>query len=237
MKIKKNLPTILTCLGVGGVVATVITTINSTCKASELISAEKNEPTNEISDYVKKQIICLYLTPILVGVSTILCIIGSNVLNKKAQASILSAYSLLYTSFITYKERVKNEFGEAGDRKIRGNLAKQKFDNVSDKENDVWFIDSYLGMVFKSTTEQVQRAEYELNRIFILRGYASLHDFYTYLGISETSLARMFGWSFDIGADSGYEWVDFKHEKKILNDRGREAYLITYPFEPVINYI
>lgn len=236
MRIKKYLPTVLTCLGVGGVIATVVTTINSTCKATELISSETNESIEEISADVKKQIVCMYSAPFLIGVSTISCIVGSNVLNKRTQASILSAYSLLHASFTEYKAQVKEEFGVEGEKKVRENIAKQKIDETSDKDGGIWFEDCFLGMPFESTIEQVQKAEYELNRTFILRGYVSLYDFYSYLGIPETSMAKMFGWSYDIGVAWGYEWIDFTHEKT-MDDKGREIYLISYTFEPVINYI
>lgn len=46
-------------------------------------------------------------------------------------------------------------------------------------------------------------AEYHLNRKFVLRGYASLNEFYMFLGLPQTNLGEVLGWT----CTYGYSWI------------------------------
>ena len=61
------------------------------------------------------------------------CIFGSNVLNKRQQASLASAYALLDTSFKEYKKKVIDLYNEEADIEIRNEIAKDKYE-----ENDIF---------------------------------------------------------------------------------------------------
>ena len=70
-------------------------------------------------------------------------------------------------------------------------------------------------------------AEYHLNRNFTMRGYATLNEFYEFLGLEETLFGSMMGWAVD---DDIY-WIDFNHRKTEL-EGGLECYIVEAPFSP-----
>lgn len=95
--LKKASPTILTCIGAVGVVATAVLAVKATPKADGLIKADsrRNHDGNPYAatklEAVKSCWKC-YIPAAATGVATIICIFGANTLNKKQQASLASAY-------------------------------------------------------------------------------------------------------------------------------------------------
>lgn len=235
----KNTIRLLTICSIAGTIGTAILSIKATQKAVRILNTYEDEMDKEPSLKDKIELLLpIYVPTILTVGSTIFCILSVNHISKKSQGSILAAYSLLETQFKEYKKSVKTIYGENSDDEIINNVLNDKIIDsnlrCTDK-NEVIFIEDLIQEPFISTIEQVQRAEYELNRLFILRGYASVNDFLTFIGVDEKGLGDMFGWSFDIGVDYGYEWIDFTHEK--IDYNGREAYLIHYTFEPIFNFL
>ena len=100
VRLKRGSPTVLTCLGVAGVVATTVSAVMATPKAIEKI--RKDSLINHDGDpcgYSKTEAIrsawVYYIPSTVIGVSTITCIVGANVLNRHQQASLSS---LTYTA-------------------------------------------------------------------------------------------------------------------------------------------
>lgn len=110
--LKRNAPTILSCLGAAGVVSTSIFTAKATTKASALIEqatlekGEKLEPLEVINVALP-----VYIPAILSGVATVACIFGANTLNKNHQASLIAAYGMLDQSYKEYKAKVEELHG------------------------------------------------------------------------------------------------------------------------------
>ena len=235
----KNTIRVLTICSALGVVGTAIFSIKATQKAVQILNTYEDEMGKEPSYKDKIELLLpVYIPTILTVGSTIFCILSVNHISKKSQGSILAAYSLLETQFKEYRKSVKTMCGENLDNEIVNNMPNDKVLNSDLKcidKNEIIFIEDLIQKPFISTMEQVRSAEYELNRLFILRGYVSVNDFFTFLGVDEKGIGEMFGWSFGIGTDYGYEWIDFTHEK--IDYEGHEAYLIHYPFEPMFNYL
>ena len=117
-KLQRNSSNILTCVGAVGVISTSISSVKATPKAIPLTKFE-----------IVKTVGFVYTPSILIGVSTIACIFGANVLNKKNQAALMSAYALIDNSFKEYKNKVKELYGENADTDIRNSIAVDKFKN------------------------------------------------------------------------------------------------------------
>lgn len=125
--LKRNSSTILTGLGAVGVVGTAVATAKATTKASRLLDEIANEKGEDLTVYEKVRIAApIYIPAILLGVSTISCIFGANALNKRYQASLVSAYTVLDQSYKEYKTKVGELFGEDADRQVRHEIAKEK---------------------------------------------------------------------------------------------------------------
>lgn len=235
----KNAPTILTYIGSLGVVATTITAVRATPKAI-LILEEVEELKGEELTTSEKIIAAapVYIPSLLIGISTISCIVGANILNKRNQAMLTSAYALLDSSFKEYKEKVIELYGEDTDEEIKTELAKDNYDKdkVIGSENKTLFYDEYSKRYFESTTLKVQQAEYYVNRDLTTRDYVYLNEFYEHLGIPTIDSGWKLGWSTGACLDMYWQnWIDFTHKKITLKD-GTECLSIIMFQEPILNF-
>ncbi len=246
---KKASPTILTCIGAIGVVATAVLAVKATPKAVDLIRADsrKNHDGDPYAatkiEAVKSCWTC-YIPATITGAATIACILGANVLNRRQQASLASAYALVSRSYNDYKRKARELYGEETHKKIMESLAAEKVDkdhtiiypglvsmNSTDfedsDEEDRLFYDSFSERYFTSTIGKVLQAEYHLNRNFALAGSISLNQFYELLGIDGIPEGDCVGWFIN---DEMY-WIDFNHSKAVLED-GLECYIIDMVHTP-----
>ena len=95
--IKRNAPTILTCLGAIGVIATAVMAVKGTPKALTLLENAKEEKEEELTKLEKFKIAGPVYTPaIITGAATIACIFGSNIISKNQQAAIIGTELAIY---------------------------------------------------------------------------------------------------------------------------------------------
>ena len=81
-------------------------------------------------------------------------------------------------------------------------------------------------------------AEYHFNRNFALYGYASLNDFYSFLGLEATEQGEALGWAAWKFYADGFEgaWIDIDHRKVTMED-GMECYILEYVIPPNAEYL
>lgn len=234
--VKHNSSTILTCIGAVGVVGTAVLTGKAVVKASKLLEEAKEEKGEDLTPMESLQVAGpTYIPAVLTGVATITCIFGANTLNKKKQAALISAYTLLDRSYKDYKEKVEELYGEVAGRNVRNELAKDKYDDndISVDGDKQLFYDEFSERYFESTTEKVLKAEYELNKMIAVDCGAFLNEFYELLGIDRTDYGDYMGWSsFKLAETYGYCWVDFEHTKVVMDD-GLECTIISMKQEPM----
>lgn len=237
--LKKNAPTILTSLGAIGVVATAVTAVQATPKAVQLIERAEEEKGEKLTKLeVVKAAGPVYIPSVLTGIATITCIFGADALNKRRQAALLSAYALLDNSYKEYKAKVADIYGEEADEKVKASIAQDYYEGrpIEPEGDKKLFFDSFSMRYFESTIEDVQRAEYKLNRDFEMKDAVSVNEFYELLGIEPVENGDKYGWSTDACFEMyGNSWIDFDHYKGTLDD-GLEYYILSMPFEPVYNF-
>ena len=219
--VKRHGSTILTCVGSVGVVATAVMTSKATPKAARLLEDTKKKKGEKLTKLEKVKVTAhVYIPTILVGASTIACIFGANVLNKRQQAGLMSAYALIDNSFKEYKSKVKELYGEEGFKNIQNELAKDKYeDDTKIDDGKQLFYDEFSGRYFESTMEQVLTAEYELNRMLSIDSGLYLNEFYDLLDIPTIECGNQLGWSGSELVESyWYCWIEFTHKKVIMED-------------------
>lgn len=239
--LKRNSATILTCVGGAGVVATAVLTAKATPKAKLLLEQAKEEKGEDLTKF--ETVIAAgpaYIPAIVTCATTLVCIFGANALNKKQQASLMSAYALLDNSYKAYKNKVSELYGEDGVKLVREEIAKDDYAEIADdihvEDDKKLFYDEYSGRYFNSTMEDVQRAEYNLNRDIVMRGYAYVNEFYEHLGIEPIDGGWDLGWSQGaLLACYWQEWLDFSHTKVVMDD-GLECHIVTMFQEPLIDF-
>ena len=244
--LKKNSSTILTVAAVAGVITTSVLSAKAAIKASRVLAHKEEEKGEKLTfEETISSVWTIYIPPVIAGMSTIACVFGANILNKRQQASLASAYALIENSYREYKAKLKEIYGEEAHNNIVDAIAAEKHEDVhissggltseytqeieSDTEPRL-FYDEYSGRYFESTIEKVLLAEYHLNRNYILRGFARLNDFYEFLGLEQTDYDEAVGW--DICSE--IYWIDFNHRKILIGDDNDsfECYIIEMPCYP-----
>lgn len=235
----RNGSTILTCVGAVGVVATSAMAVKATPKALRLLNEAEEEKGEKLTKLeIVKVAGPVYIPSIAVGAATIGTIFGANALNKRQQASLMSAYALLDGAYKEHKKKVTELYGEDANKRISEEIAKDKYEKVDIvlDDNKKLFFDDFSGRYFESTMENVIRAEYEINKKISLWGGAELNEFYELLDIPQMDTFNRMGWSIGaIMSDTWGNWLDFKHDKVIMDD-GLECYIISAWPEPMYDY-
>lgn len=235
----RNGSTILTCMGGVGLVATAVLTATATPKAMTRVDKAREEKGEELT---KVEVVIAaapaYIPPVLTGLATLGCMFGANTLNKRQQASMASAYALLDTSYKEFKKKVGEVYGEDAVQKVQAEIAKDKYEesDIQPADGMKLFYDDFSGRLFESTIEKVQEAEYNINRDLSMQGYATLNQFYDYLGMVPIESGNDLGWSADMNFDYYWqEWIDFGHHKTTMRD-DLECIMITMFSEPTLSW-
>lgn len=237
--INRNASTILTCVGGVGVVATTVMAVKATPKVLTILKEAEEEKGQELTR-VEKIVVAApsYIPAALTGAATIACIVGANILNKKQQAGLASAYAMLDVSYKEYRKKVDELYGENADAHVREEISKDKYKekDIPKVEGKQLFFDEFSGRFFYSTIEKVQQAEYLVNRDLVMQYYSTLNDYYGYLGIPHVDGGHDIGWSTTMNEQAYWqEWVDFSNEKTITDD-GDVYYIIRMFQEPMVGF-
>ena len=238
--LRKASPTILTGLGVIGVVGTAVLSVRATPKALALIKVKKDElKTDKLTpqELVEATWKC-YIPSALVGVSTIACVIGIGDLDRRNQAALTSAYAILNESYKQYRQAAKKVYGEDADNKIHAEMAKdaqvasydwgyQVYNMDMDPESEqVLFYDLTSKKYFTTTMAAVLNAQYHVNRNLAIRGDCSLNEYLSFLGVEGIDKGDEMGWEISYMVEEmDCYWLDFDNQKTTLED-GLECIVI-----------
>ena len=234
--LKRNSSTILTFIGAAGVVGTAILAVKATPKALRLIDEVKEEKGEELT---KLEIVNVagpaYIPSVAVGLATIGCIFGANVLNHKQQATLISAYGLLDRTYKEYRAKVSEVFGEDADSQVQEAIARDKYEgediSLADSNKRLFYEERY-GKYFERSMEEVLDAEMRVNQCFVENGVVSLSEFYEFLGLDEVYGADLIGWESDSMIEFyGHGWIKFEHQLVKMDD-GLECYIIDTQVKP-----
>lgn len=237
--LKRNSGTILTGIGAAGVLATSVMAVKATPKALRILEEAKEEKGEDLTAIEAVRIAGpIYIPAVISGVSTIACIFGANILNKRSQASLVSAYAFLDNSYKEYKNKVSELYGNEENSNIVKEIAKDKYKDYSysfEDDKQLYF-DEYSGRYFQSTPEDIQKAEYELNRTLAIHDRVYLNDWYESIGLDPLDYGGEFGWSTGINYEQYWQtWIDFGHIKTVLDD-GLECTIVSFDQEPVFDF-
>lgn len=249
MTLRRNSPKLLTILAAMGTVSTAFATARATPKALLLIREAESQKGEDLTALEKVKVAAVpYIPAVLLGSATIVCIFGAQMLNRRVQSSMASAYALLDQSFKDYRRKLKELYGDEADKKVIEALAVEKAKTVyievsylsgpcelsldENSSKPVLWYDEYSKRFFTASLEQVLMAEYHLNRNYILRGEAVINELYEFLGLEPTDWGTEAGWA---PMDEWMFWIEFNHIPAKLDD-GSVFYIIEMPFEPILNY-
>ena len=229
----------MTCIGAVGVIATTVSAVKATPKAIALLELAKEEKGEELDTLETVKIAGpAYIPAIVLGVSTLACIFGANVLNQRGQASLMSAYALVDSGYKDYRKKVDELYGDEAGAEVRAEIAKDKYeaDPIEVQDGNRLYYDFYSGRYFEATPAFVKNAEYELNRKIAMDDCAYLNEWYELLDIEPLEHGLSFGWASYANSQMYWQtWIDFHHEKTVMDD-GLECIIISFMQEPYPNF-
>jgi hypothetical protein len=209
-----NSTTILTGMGVTGVVTTAYLTGRASFKAAQIIDREtqrrvatamtpdKTEP--EMTPKEKLKLVWpLYVAPISLGTTTITAIVMSNHAASKKIAALTVASGISERAFQEYKAKVVEKLGETKEIGIRDAVAQDRVNQtplptrevIIAGSGDVLCFDMTTGRYFVSSMEKIRQAENKVNYDIINHDYASLSAFYDEIGLPPTPYSDTVGWN------------------------------------------
>lgn len=214
----RNTPTILTTLGVLGVVETGILSYKAGTKGKNIMD-EKRKDLRDVAPGDKaakravigeivKEMTPVVAPPIAMGFATGACIIGSNRVSTRRIAAISAAYSLTETALKDYKQKTTELLGERKATQIRDAISKDKVaknpppaDDSSQiiltGDGDTLCMDNYTGRCFRSNAQKIgaaiNRMSYEVRNCM----YVSLNEFWDEIGLERRPIGDDLGWNID----------------------------------------
>ena len=240
---KENGATILTGLGVVGVASTAVMAARATPKAISLLAEKemhKQENYGEGLTRFEKALAMApaYIPAILMGTATVGCILGANHLNKVRQADLLAAYACLDATFKDYQAKVKDIFGEAGEKKVREELEKERFisEKYGDPSEKKLFYDEFSNRYFEMSIHELLKAIYDANRMYNYLGELKLNELYEYLGLKKIDIGETLGWNAQKDWECyGFSWIEVRWEQ-IETPDNLEAFAIRFEIDPAKDY-
>lgn len=227
--IQKNSPYILTGLGCAGVVSTAIMTGKAAVKASRVIEdahiqkgkeTSPDETPTPLSIKEKAKLTWKYFVPpIVMGATSVGCIIGAQSVNTRRHAALASLYTLSEQTLKDYRENVKEIVGKNKEEKAYEKVQQDRLITEPPKDGSIiltgkgetLFRDSYSGRYFKSDIETLRRIENELNHNIVHQMWVALNDLYMLIGLDEIKLGDDIGWDPD-------QLIEFKFIPTIYKD-------------------
>lgn len=221
---KKNSPVILTGLAIVGVISTAYAAYKAGPRADKILEAYRKDirdchPNDKeariavVGETVKKMV-PVVAPPIIMGGTTIACIVGSHSVSSRRIAALSAAYSLSETTVKNLNSKMEDMLGEKKTRAIKDSIMKDKLKADSEKDkkilsdgqlvipNDgtVLCKDLYSGRLFYSNAEKIKQAIAKCSYEIISDMYISLNDFYE--AIDSPQLPRIpmgedLGWNID----------------------------------------
>lgn len=257
-QIKKHSPEILLVTGITGVVTSAVMACKATTKVDAIVE-ESKKSIDMIHEGMEAGNICdveyteedgkkdlaivyiqtgvkfakLYGPSVLLGLTSIGCILASNNIIHKRNVALSAAYTAIDRSFKGYRSRVIERFGENMDRELRYNIKTQEVkETVVDEETGKKkTVKSTVSVVDPNTYSDYARffdeycagwtkdAEYNLmflrqqqnyaNELLKSRGHLFLNEVYDMLGIDRTKAGNIVGWVYDEKHPVGDNFVDF----------------------------
>ena len=235
---------ILTGLGVVGVATTAVLAAKATPKALELLQEKdeyKQEAYGEPLTRFEKVLAMApaYIPAVLTGLATVSCIVGMNRVSYTKQASLISAYTYLNSSYEEYRRKVKEVFGEEGEAKVRAELGREieLYEKYGSLHEPRLFYDEISNRYFEMSMYEMKEAEYNMNRMFNFLGALKLNEVYEFFNLGPTEYGESVGWAALRDWEViGYSWIEATFDEITTND-GLQAFVIRFNMPPTKDYL
>lgn len=247
-----NASSILTAGGVVGTVTTAVLTSRATFKAAEIIREKEIEEIEKAGEDIARtdaqtmglstgariKLVWPYYVPsVVVGSATIGSIVMANRISVQRAAALAAAYGISEGRLQEYKEKVAEKLTGPKKQAIDDEIAQDRVNaNPPSREviilagGDVLCYDMLTGRYFRSTVEQIKRAETEINHELFESDGASLSEFYDKIGLPPTNYTDTVGWN---GLQDGVLEVKLS---TVMSPDEKPCVAIDFSIAPTPNY-
>ena len=234
----KNAPTILTAVGVAGVVVTAVETGKATIKAKKVL----DEMPEDADIKEKAKVVApIMAKPFLAGAATVFCILASDRIHVKRNAAIAACYTLSSKALDEYEEKVVETIGEGKNKKIKDAIAE---DSVAKNPPSQTIIiqsegtripcqDWWTGQWFTSDIETIRSIEDDINdELQSSDDFVPINYYYDRIGMELPGDGENIGWRKDSDDNERFKF-EFDH---VLHDN-IPTLVVRYNLEPRKYYI
>jgi predicted alpha/beta hydrolase family esterase len=183
-KIRENGPSILTGLGVIGLISTVGLAIKATHDFDKEENKTKEDKVKSIFKY--------YWPVVVLGAGSVSCIIVSNSMNMKRNLALAGAYKLSEEKVKEYKDKLFGVTKEKNEEKVKQNI-------VIFGDSDIDCYDPLTGRYFKSNILEIKEAMEHINKMMYYGEKTNLNDFYSKLDLDDIELYTDMNWDVNDG--------------------------------------
>lgn len=236
-----NSPALLTAVGVAGTVTTAVMAGRQSYHLGQWIEHQNLERVQHGEDELTKtEIVKKYwpdfIPTVAIGAISVTAIVASNRIGTRRAAAVAAAYTLSEKAFAEYRDKVVEKVGEKKHQAIKDEVAQKRVDSNPVSTNEVIITgtgeymcyDTYTGRYFKSSQENIRRAENDTFKQVLDESYASLNDFFDRLRIPNTAVGEEVGFNYENNIEISFS--------STISEDGQPCLAITYPVSPVRNY-
>lgn len=238
-KTNKNLPSILTGLGIGGFVVTSVLVGVATPKALDLIDEAKEEKQEDLTPVeVVKAAWKPYIPAVCTGILSAASLIGSNKITYKRMTTLAAAYKIAESALVEYKDAVVETIGEKKAKSVKTKVNENKIKANPVENSTIYvtgtgkslFCEPVTMRYFESDFEVIRKVQNDLNERMINHDYISLNELFDRLGLENTNLGDEIGWNI---SKDGQLSIDV--EAHMTEDK-RPCLMLVYGDEPKYNF-
>lgn len=234
--LKRNASTILTGLGAGGFIFTVVEAVRATPKAMKKLE-EKNPRT--LKEKISTAAPC-YISTAVTGLASLGCIIGANVVGRKENEALTAMLIPLQAGLDNYKDKVERIIGPQARIAVDESIKDDIIDATRHEVRTYYYECKTFktGIFFDATGEELDSFKYEINRKFAIEGFITEAELIEFMPVDQQRSdviavkKRMdelldeeppFGWDKYIDEIVyNSKWIDVKPNKIVMDD-GYEA--------------
>lgn len=144
-----------------------------------------------------------YIPAVGSGATTIVCIVMANQISARRIAALAVASGISERALQEYKAKVVEKLGEKHEMAIRDEVAQDRVNAnppgssqvIVAGTGDVLCYDMTTGRYFRSSMEDIKKAENKVNYEILHFMSASLSSFYDEIGLPPTNYTDMVGWN------------------------------------------
>ena len=206
--------TILTGIGVAGTVTATVLSGRAGYKAALLVDYEETmRQANRQEPMTMKDKVVMVAPQWVPAAGTCLlactATVFSNRLSAKETAAMAAMYSMSDKTFQEYKEKVREKLGQNKEQAVKDEIAQERINNnpptdstvIITGNGDVLCYDVLSDRYFRSTVENIKRAENEVNALILNEDEVSLGRFYEEIGLKVTPFSDTVGWNLENKCD------------------------------------